>query len=88
MDWVAARVGHASMTTEDPGNPAERDNLYERREDMHENSSLRPMTRKTSLALEVQLHPRATLAAALGIAGILLAGRSRRARAMRQHHQG
>ena len=57
MDWVAARLGHASMTTRNPGDPAERDNLYEPREDLSENSSLRPLTRKTSLALEAQLKP-------------------------------
>ena len=78
MDWVAARVGHASMTTEDPGNSAERDNLYEPREDLSENSSLRPFTRKTSWALEAQLNPGVTLAAALtGFATLVLARRSR-----------
>ena len=79
MDWVSARVGHTSMTTENTGDQAQRDNLYEPREDMSANSSLRPTTRKTSLVLEAQLHPNATLAAALGIAAILLVGGFRRA---------
>jgi short-subunit dehydrogenase len=77
MDWIAARVGHASMSTNNPGNPAERDNLYEPREDLSENSSLRPMTRKTSLALEAQLNPRVTLAAVAGIAALIMARRKR-----------
>lgn len=62
MDWLSARVGHATMTTQDIGDPGQRDNLYEPREDLSENSSLHPMTRKTSLALTAQLHPGATLA--------------------------
>ena len=77
MDWIAARVGHTSMTTEDPGNPSQRDNLYEPREDMSENSSLHPMTRKTSLALTTQLHPRATLAAVAGVIALIVATRTR-----------
>ena len=77
MDWLAARVGHASMTTDDPGDPARRDNLYEPREDMAENSSLRPMTRKTSLALEAQLHPGLTFAALAGLTAFTI-GRLRR----------
>lgn len=80
MDWIAARVGHASMTTKDPGSTSERDNLYEPREDLSENSSLRPMTRKTSLALEAQLNPGVTLAAVAAVAALVLAGRSRRGR--------
>ena len=76
MDWIAARVGHASMTTKDPGDPAQRDNLYEPREDLSVNSSLRPVTRKTSLALEAQLNPALTLAAVAGFAAFTLAGRA------------
>jgi short-subunit dehydrogenase len=77
MDWVAARLGHASMTTRNPGDPAERDNLYEPREDLSENSSLRPLTRKTSLALEAQLNPAATMAAVAGVAALMMARRRR-----------
>lgn len=80
MDWVMAHVGHASMTTNDPGNPAERDNLYEPREDLAVKSSLHPMTRKTSLALEAQLHPGMTAAALAGVTAVFLAGRARRQR--------
>lgn len=78
MDWIAARVGHTSMTTDDPGDPAERDNLYEPREDLTENSSLKPMTRKTSLALEAQLHPGLTLAALAGMATLAATKLARR----------
>lgn len=77
MDWLSARIGHASMTTQDIGDPAQRDNLYEPREDLSENSSLHPMTRKTSLALTAQLHPGATLAT-LACAVALIVATTRR----------
>ncbi len=77
MDWISARAGRATMTTKNPGDAEQRDNLYETRADLSENSSLRPMTRKTSLALEAQLNPRVTLAAAAGLAALFLAGRRR-----------
>ena len=77
MDWLAARVGYASMTTKDPGDQAQRDNLYEPREDLAVSSSLRPMTRKTSLALEAQLNPCFVLAALAGISAFLLAAKQR-----------
>ncbi len=77
MDWMFARVGHATMTTSNPGDLSQRDNLYEPREDGSENSSLRPLTRKTSLALEAQLHPGVVLTALGGIATVLLVRRSR-----------
>ena len=67
MDWMFANVGKFIQTTQDPGDPAQRDNLYEAREDLHERGTLHPFTRKTSLLLEAQLHPAATaLAAGLG----------------------
>ena len=77
MDWLSARVGHASMTTQDVGDPAQRDNLYEPREDLSENSSLHPMTRKTSLALTAQLHPGATLATVVCAVALFIAARRR-----------
>ncbi len=80
MDWISARVGHASMTTKNRGDEGQRDNLYEPREDLSVNSSLRPMTRKTSLALEAQLNPGATLAAVAGVVAIALAARPRHRR--------
>ena len=80
MDWITARVGHATMTTNNPGNSAERDNLYEPRADLSENSSLHPLTRKTSLALEAQLNPGVTFAAVAGLAALALIGRRSRSR--------
>lgn len=78
IDWLSARLGHASMTTKDTGNPAERDNLYEPREDLSENSNLRPVTRSTSIALEAQLNPGKTLAAIAGVAALAITERHRR----------
>jgi short-subunit dehydrogenase len=76
MDWISARAGHASMATRNPGDQAQRDNLYEPREDLAVNSSLHPITRKTSLALEAQLNPHLTLAAVAGFAAFIFATRS------------
>ncbi len=67
MDWVFASFGRFSQTTKHRGDAAQRDNLYEVREDLHERSTLKPFTRKTSLLLEAQINPVATVvAAALG----------------------
>jgi short-subunit dehydrogenase len=75
MDWAAARGGRVSQTSNNPGDPAQRDNLYEVREDLHERSTLHPLTRKTSLALEAQLHPGISLgllaAATVAVAGMV-----------------
>ena len=79
MDWVFANVGKFTQTTKNPGDPAQRDNLYEVREDMHERSTLHPFTRKTSLLLEAQLNPGATaLAAGLGMLFVGAAARTTR----------
>jgi NADP-dependent 3-hydroxy acid dehydrogenase YdfG len=83
LDWLTARVGHASMTTKDPGDQAQRDNLYEPREDLAVNSSLHPMTRKTSLALEAQLNPGLAIAALAGFAAFAMAARPRSRRVKR-----
>ena len=80
VDWVMARGAYATMTTNNPGDPAQRDNLYEPRADMAENSSLHPLTRKTSLLLEAQLNRGVTAAALAGVAAVAL---SRRPRARR-----
>jgi short-subunit dehydrogenase len=83
IDWISARVGRASMTTKDAGNPEQRDNLYEPRGDLAANSSLRPFTRKTSLALEAQLNPGATMVVAAALAAAILTGSPRRRRVTR-----
>ena len=72
MDWAFARGGRAAQVTQDAGDPARRDNLYEPREDLHERSSLHPFTRHTSLLLEAQLHPGLAAVAALAIGAAFL----------------
>ena len=79
MDWIFANVGKFVQTTKNAGDPAQRDNLYEVREDLHENSTLKPFTRKTSLLLEAQINPVATAIAA-GAGALLLAAAARRRR--------
>lgn len=74
MDLAFANLGKPTQTSTDPGDPERRDNLYEPREDEAERSSLRPFTRKTSLALEAQLHPVAAAAATLATVGALMLG--------------
>ena len=67
VDWLAARGGRFAQTSSDSGRSERRDNLDEPREDGSETSGLDPITRRTSLALEAQLHPVATaVAASLG----------------------
>ncbi len=80
MDWIAARSGRFVQTTENPGVEARRDNLYEPKEDLAERSSLHPLTRRTSLLLEAQLHPGAAIAAVAGLGAIAITamGRGRR----------
>jgi short-subunit dehydrogenase len=72
MDRLLAAAGRPLQTTDNPGQAARRDNLHASRQDLAERSSLRPFTRKTSLALEAQLHPLAT--AAIATLGVLTAG--------------
>ena len=82
VDRVAAVVGHASQTSADPGAADRRDNLYAPRADLAARSTLGPFTRKTSLALEAQLHPVAATAALAGALSLLaVAGRKLSTRA-------
>jgi hypothetical protein len=83
MDWLSGRFGHASMTTRMPGDQAQRDNPYELRQHFSLNSSLRPMTRKKSLALEAQRDPHLALAALAGIGAFLFAAKPFSGRARR-----
>ena len=77
VDRVAALVGRASQTTGDPGAADRRDNLYEPRADLSKRSTLHPFTRKTSLALEAQLHPMAaTVVFAGAVSALAFAGRA------------
>ncbi len=81
VDRVAALVGRASQITNDAGAADRRDNLYAPRADLATRSTLRPFTRKTSLALEAQLHPVAATATLAGVLSLLaVAGRALAAR--------
>ena len=79
MDWMFATFGKFAQTTEHKGDLAQRDNLYEVREDLHERSTLKPFTRKTSLLLKAQINPVATAVAA-GLGAVLLGAAARRRR--------
>ena len=76
MDWVFSKAGHATQVTDNPGEPARRDNLYDARGDGAERTSLHPFTRNSSLFLEAQLNSAAT--AVYDGLGALLFGKSRR----------
>ena len=76
VDRVAALVGRASQTTRHAGAADRRDNLYEPRADLSQRSTLRPFARKTSLALEAQLHPvAATIALASALSALAIGRR-------------
>ncbi len=70
--------GETAQSTDVPPEPGMVDNLYEARKDGRERSNKPFFVRKTSLALEAQLHPLATIAlgagaVAAGFAGAALA---------------
>jgi NAD(P)-dependent dehydrogenase (short-subunit alcohol dehydrogenase family) len=69
-DYAMEAAGTVTQTTENPGRPERRDNLYAPREDGAERSSLPGGSRKSSLLLEAQMHPVAaiTAIASLGLA--------------------
>ena len=81
MDLAFATFGRTVQTSSDPGAADRRDNLYEPREDGVERSNLHPFTRKTSLALEAQLHPVATAATLISLGAIALGAAASRRRA-------
>jgi len=66
-----------------PGDQAQRDNPYEPRQHFSLNISLRPMTRKKSLALDEQLHPHLALVALAGVGAFLFAAKPYSGRARR-----
>jgi hypothetical protein len=55
--------GQSSSTPPEPGTT---DNLFEAREDGRVRSNQNNFVRKSSLALEAQMHPAATIAASVG----------------------
>lgn len=83
-DYAMEAAGRAMQVTDNPGRRARRDNLYEPREDgPHSGLPGRAMTRRTSLFLEAQLHPAATVAALAGLGlavGYFLRSESERGR--------
>lgn len=60
--------GETSQTTDIPPDPTAADNLFEARADGRVASNQRPLTRRTSLALEAQFHPLAAAALVGGVA--------------------
>jgi short-subunit dehydrogenase len=68
-DYAMELTGYEQQVTDHPGRRQRRDNLYEPREDGSAHSALpgRAWTRQTSLFLEAQLHPVATVAALAGL---------------------
>ena len=73
VDWISARAGRAVQTSDQPGREERRDNIYEPREDLAEESSLDVAKRRTSLLLEAQLRPATTAATAALVLGGLAA---------------
>jgi short-subunit dehydrogenase len=93
-DYAMEAVGKPAQTSQQPNRPGMRDNIHEGRPGVHERSSLRNQPHRTSsLLLEAQLHPLATIATLAGAGalalgalalGALAARRSGRARASRR----
>ncbi|WP_372620561.1 SDR family oxidoreductase [Falsiroseomonas sp.] len=89
-DYAMEAVGKPVQTSRQPNRPGLRDNLHEGRPGGHERSNLRGQPhRKSSLLLEAQLHPLATMATLAGAGalalGALAGRRNGRARAARRH---
>ena len=71
-DYIMEATAKPLQSTDDPGQPERRDNLYEPREDLSERSSLKGLPpHQTSLLLEAQMRPVASAAAlATGLAAL------------------
>jgi short-subunit dehydrogenase len=80
MELVGTR---AQQKPGDPGDPARRDNLHEPRADGAVRGSQKVVARRTSLALQIQKLPPATLGLSLAAAGALLAAFAASARRRR-----
>jgi short-subunit dehydrogenase len=90
-DLLMEQGGFAIQKSQEPGRRSRRDNLYAPREDGAERSSLPGGSRKTSLYLESQLHPVATMALLGGIGlavGLMVRPDRRTARANRTRRDG
>ena len=75
-DYIMEATGREVQESTDPGESDRRDNLYAPREDGAVRSSLPGGARKTSLFLEAQLHPVATLVGSIGVAVGIAAART------------
>lgn len=73
-DTVMEATGYAAQTTDQPGRPGMKDNLYRPRQDGEERSSLVGRPRQTSLFLEAQMHPLATALVMAGIGAAIAVG--------------
>jgi NAD(P)-dependent dehydrogenase (short-subunit alcohol dehydrogenase family) len=73
-DLAMGAIGRAARTAEVRQPPERRDNLYAPREDGAERSLSRPTepVRQTSMFLEAQMHPVATMAAVVGLGALVL----------------
>lgn len=72
-DLVMQLIGRPTQVTNESGRPGMRDNLYQGRPGGDERSSLSGMPqRRTSLLLEAQLNPVATLATVAGIGALVM----------------
>ncbi|QDM39781.1 SDR family oxidoreductase [Altererythrobacter sp. TH136] len=66
-------MGESAQTSSVPPEPGAKDNLFEPREDGRVHSNQNNRVRKTSLALEAQMHPLTTTALGLGLAAATVA---------------
>ena len=66
-------MGEEAQTTDTPPEPAAEDNLFEARADGRTRSNQGNRVRKTSLALEAQMHPLTTAALTVGAAAAAVA---------------
>lgn len=67
---IEAGFGEQAQTSDTPPEPGAQDNLFAAREDGRERSNQDVFVRKTSLAMEMQLRPTLSTAAALVVGGV------------------
>jgi short-subunit dehydrogenase len=79
-DRVMEAIGRRAQVTQERGQREMRDNLHRGRPGGREHSSLRVRPRRTSLLLEAQLHPAATVAAMVGLGALALGALAARPR--------
>lgn len=88
-DYIMEATSKTAQTTDQPGQPGRRDNLYEARADLSETGSIEqgPGPRRTSLLLEAQMNPLGTTGILVGLGAVLVGAyfgmRSNRAEQLR-----